>query len=736
MVASFLLRKYDAETAEVFDELIQESLRILLPVTAMLTWGWTAFVLLFAKSHFVHAFAVLVLTLGTAWVSYRLSQKHLRLAVGLYISNLTAAATIIALAFQNPATLYLYMQVVLITAMLTNPPVTWGVALASAGLAFAIGRDGRTTQLVDVALPIIFILLTALASWLSSRRLLTALAWALSMTGEAQKNAEEARRHRAEVQRVLKSLDEAYVRLERTNEALIFAQEAAERAYRFKAEFVANVSHELRTPLNLIVGFSEMMATAPESYGGVPLPSEYRGDVTATYRSARHLSDLIDDVLDLSRIEAGRMPLIKEATDLGQVVREATEMVRGLAQARGLRLELDMPGDLPELPLDRTRIRQVLLNLLTNATRFTDEGGIRVQIRVRGQEAVVTVQDSGRGIAPDRLASAFEAFSQLDDGQAREGSGLGLAVSRRFVELHGGRMWVESEMGRGTTVGFALPIPAADGEVHLSQLTASAASRSHEEEPLVLVLHDDPRVLSLLRRYVDGYQFRLAENVDQAREIIHEAFPIAVVADTTRAGRAAAGAPDLDLPSHMPLITCPLPSMRRLGLLLGAADYLPKPVTREDLSNALSRLPEPPQTVLVVDDNPHVVRLLARMLKAGNPSLRVLEAFGGREGLEVARSERPDVVLLDLVMPEMNGYVLLEELANDEAMARTQVVIVSVRSVEEESVPIVGELRLEREAGFSLTEILQMLRAALSAITRPLAMAPPSAAALPEAQPA
>ena len=204
--------------------------------------------------------------------------------------------------------------------------------------------------------------------------------------------------------------------------------------------------------------------------------------------------------------------------------------------------------------------------------------------------------------------------------------------------------------------------------------------------------------------------------------------------DTAWAERWATHIPALGLPSHVPLVTCPLPSMRRLGLLLGAADYLPKPVTQEDLQHALSRLPEPPQTVLVVDDNPHVVRLLTRMLKAQYPSLRVLEAFGGKEGLEVIRSARPDVVLLDLLMPEMSGYDLLEEVANDEAIAKTQTIIVSVRSVEQESPPIVGELRLRRQAGFSLTEILEMLRATLSAITRPTAMALASAVTLPGVQ--
>jgi len=736
MASSFLLKEYDAETTQVFHELIQESLRILLPVTAMLTWGWDVYVFLFVDHQFYRALGVLILTLAIAWASYRLSEKHLHVAVGLYLAGLITTVTIIGLISQGSAALYLYMLVVLITAMLTSPLVAGGVALANAGLVWAISQRGHTAQLADVALPIIMITLAALTAWLSSRRLFTALAWALSMTQEAQKNAGEAQKHRAEVQRVLKSLDEAYVRLERANEALLFAQEAAEKAYRFKAEFVANVSHELRTPLNLIVGFSEMMATAPESYGDVPLPSEYRGDVMATYRSARHLSDLIDDVLDLSRIEAGRMPLIKETTDLGEVVREATDMVRGLVEARGLCLELDIPDDLPKLHLDRTRIRQVLLNLLTNATRFTDQGGIRVQIRAEDQEATVVVQDSGRGIAPDKLTQAFEAFSQLEDSQAREGSGMGLAVSKRFIELHGGRMWIKSQEGLGTTVSFALPIPRDGKEIRLSHLEAGTPLQSHTGNPSVLVLHDDPRTLSLLRRYVDGYQFSLADTVDKVREMIYETLPVAVIMDATWSERWGVNGAELGLPPCTPLITCPLPSMRRLGLLLGAADYLPKPVTREDLQDAFSRLPEPPQTVLVVDDNPHVVRLLARMLRASNSSLRVLEAFGGREGLEIARSERPDVILLDLLMPEMSGYDFLENAAGDERMAKTRIIVVSVRSVEQESPPIMGELRLGRAAGFSLTELLQTLRATLSATTRSVTMAPASAATLPAAQPA
>jgi signal transduction histidine kinase len=187
------------------------------------------------------------------------------------------------------------------------------------------------------------------------------------------------------LQRVLHSLDLALSRLERNNRALAFAQEAAEQAYRFKSEFVANVSHELRTPLNLIVGFSEMMTTAPESYGGKPLPSEYRGDMLAIYRSSRHLLDLINDVLDLSQIEAGRMVIHKERVILVEVIREAADIVRGLAEARRLQLIVDEPPAALVIDLDRVRTRQVLLNLLTNAMRYTEQGWVRIDTEIAGR---------------------------------------------------------------------------------------------------------------------------------------------------------------------------------------------------------------------------------------------------------------------------------------------------------------------------------------------------------------
>lgn len=275
MVMNPALDPHDLDEADILGDLARETFRSLLPVTLALGWLWLASEIVRAGDHLGRAYLVLgLLALMTA-IGHRLAERHLRLATLVYLGVLLAVATIVAGGSASGDALNLYLLVVIVAGMLVGPRALGGVALASSGLVLAVGFRARlpATRLLG---PILVIGLTGLMAWLSARRLFTALAWALTMTRESQKNLREARERQAEVLRVLKSLDDAYVRLEWANEALIFAREAAQKAYRFKAEFVANVSHELRTPLNLIVGFSEMMGTAPESYRGAMLPSEYR----------------------------------------------------------------------------------------------------------------------------------------------------------------------------------------------------------------------------------------------------------------------------------------------------------------------------------------------------------------------------------------------------------------------------------------------------------------------------
>jgi signal transduction histidine kinase/CheY-like chemotaxis protein len=746
-------------TRQALDDIVAESLAIVLPASVICVWVWAAYAVLFATAHTNVAYAALLATSLSALAAQQLAPRYLRPAVAIYLGGLFVTVTLLVTGIGGAA-IMLYLPYVVVVAMLSSIGVTILVALLCATLAALVGvQAGQETT--AALLPALLIGVTALAAMVSSRRLYTALAWALNMTEQARRNAEEAQNNRAELRRVLQTLDIAYDRLERANRALIFAQESAEKAYRFKSEFVANVSHELRTPLNLIVGFSQMMATAPESYGGVPLPRAYRGDMMATYRNACHLLELINDVLDLSQLEAGQLPLTRQRIDLREIVHDAAGMVQGLADARGLELQIAVPDEPLPLWLDRTRIRQVLLNLLTNAMRYTERGFVRVTVAAddgeddaqngAGDEAsrpqgaaagcvTISVADSGRGIDPANLHRAFEAFSRLDEVQIRDGSGLGLAISKKFIELHDGRIWIESEPGKGTTVSFTLPLP----DLRSLPRAAGGLSRSVERAtaPHVLVLHEDARTLSILRRHVAECEFRLASDAAAAAAMLQDlpdavlqdpAWTVETAADSAADSAAGSAAAPLTLPPHVPLITCPLPSLRQIALLLGADDYLPKPVTREDLAAALARLPTPPKTALIVDDDPHVVRLIGRMLLTLDAQLHFYEAFNGQEAIQIARSQQPDVIFLDLHMPQVDGHTVIETLAADwgatPEASRIPIVVVSVRSVEEESTSLGGEVRIGRPDGFTLSELLQLLNAVLPALTRADAVSPASAAA-------
>lgn len=716
MVHAFSGSTLDPEVAQIHHDLIRDSLGSLVPVSVLITWSWFAYQVLASGAYLDQSYLTLGVVTVCAAIVHRVQQRRLNLAVCIYLIGLIGSVALIG-STRPVESVPLYVLVILIAATLTSPRWMWTIAVGFA--LMLLWRTGQPQEVATDALwPVTSILLTALVAWLGSRRLYTALDWALTMTREAQKNAQEAQERRAEVRGMLKSLDEAYRRLERANEALIYARDVASQAYRFKAEFVANVSHELRTPLNLIVGFSEMLATAPESYGNIPLPREYRGDVMAVYRSARHLSDLINDVLDLSQVEAGQLGLEREPTDLLPIVQEACTMVRGLVEAKQLHMEVDLPDDLPVLRLDRTRIRQVLLNLIVNAVRFTDRGWIRVGAEPCDAQVVITVEDSGRGIQEDRLAQAFEAFTSLHDGQAGEGSGLGLAVSKRFIELHGGSMWIDSAVGKGTKVSFTIPVPYGDSDVPASLLRPGRQVPDTDVRPWVLVVDNDSQSITLLRRYLEGFRYTLAESADTAVDMLREGIPAAVIVNLSMDDQWKAVTQHANLPGHVPVISSPLPAHNRLASPLAASEYLAKPVSRDRLLGALSRLSQPLHKVLVIDDDPSFVRLVARVIKTQYASIEVMEAFGGREGLALWRKHQPDAVLLDLLMPEMSGYELLQEARESSDLANTPVIVVSARSIEDESVSIGNRLVLGREKGFEPGAILELLKATLPVMSR------------------
>lgn len=564
---------------------------------------------------------------------------------------------------------------------------------------------------------------TAIVTWVAASPLQTVLHWAWLSYERAWKQTEALRDQRGELQRVLKDLEAAYQRLERMNVELDRARQAADEARRLKAEFAANVSHELRTPLNLIVGFSEMMLMAPDTYGGELLPPAYRGDLEAIYRNAEHLSHLIDDILDLSQIEAGRMGLVKAPLALRQVIEEAATTVEHLFTGKGLTLTIDAADDLPVVPADRTRIRQVLINLLSNAARFTHQGGVHIRARAQASEVVISVADTGVGIPPEGLARMFEEFRQIEGplGKPEKGSGLGLAVSRKFIELHGGRMWAESQVGQGTTIFFTLPVRE---ELGASAVTPPWETRVRLRPTLadhgrVIVVDPDPEVVRLFQRYLDGYQVEGAANADQALRLASRPLAHALIVTASsgeegwqRLRQAREGLPNL------PIVVCTLRSGLKSDLPRGVHAYLVKPISRARLLAVLRQLGTPVRRVLVVDDDPEVVRLLSRMLRSAHRRYTVIAAHGGAEALQALATTPPDAVILDLLMPEVDGYAVLEHMQATPALATIPVVVVTARGREEEVVTA-GLVGITRRSGFSIGEMMRCVQSSLGSLQMP-----------------
>ncbi len=553
--------------------------------------------------------------------------------------------------------------------------------------------------------------------------------WSWGQYQRAERLLEEARDRRGELRQALGDLAEANLQLTRLNRLADGLRQAAEEARRAKEQFVANVSHELRTPLNMIVGFSEMILKAPQAYGS-SLPGPLLADLAVVLRNSQHLSSLIDDVLDLSEIEAGRMALTKERVALGDIIDAAVVAVRPLFESKGLSLEVEQEAGLPSVLCDPTRLRQVFLNLLSNAGRFTERGGVRVSTRRQEEHIVVSVSDTGPGIAAEDLGKIFQPFQQLDSSLRRRhgGSGLGLAISKSFVEMHGGTMWLESEKGSGSTFFFKLPIdpavPAGNSpsrwfslywhyEEHRGRSTAPKVSL----RPRLVVLETGSSLSRLLTRYMDG-----AEVVPVAgrENLVHELGRVPAQALLINGTSLAQPLPDflrgLPLPYGMPVIRCSIPSASAAADALGVSGYLVKPVSRDALLGELHRLAPKAETLLLVDDEPEALQFFRRVLSSAEQGYRVLRASDGQQALNILRAQRPDALLLDLVMPEMDGFQLLAAKEGDPALRDIPTIVISARDPAGQPI-VTNVLSITRSGGLPTGHLLECIGAVIRVLS-------------------
>lgn len=622
-------------------------------------------------------FTLFALLCGMGLGLWRLSNAKPILARHLLVWGVTVGLLVAMWYSPTPWLPFLGILLILGGAMLISGSELAITAIITLASIWLVNIGARDYPLYAVFLVMV---LSVIMVWISLRALYTALQWTDTMRQRSDSLLEEVRSHRAELSRALKSSESANMLLRRTEQELITARRHAEQARRLKEQFAVNISHELRTPLNLILGFSEMMYLSPEVYGLTDWPPTLRRDVHQIYRSSRHLLEMIDDVLDLSRIEMASFTLNIETTDLQKLLQDTATIATDLFRGHPVQLQVDIAPNLPVMDLDRTRIRQVLLNLLNNAHRFTGEGVVTLSAKQKGNEVIISVSDTGPGIPEEKLAHIFDEFYQVDLSLRRsyQGAGLGLAISKRFVEAHRGYIWVESREGVGSTFSFALPVTgshpatAASGPDEVPQPL-------HKTRPTLLVIDPDPAVATLVGRHLADYEIIQLRDVDDLEQAVVAHHPQVVVHNVAPGNRQPIS---IDIPA--PYIECSLPSQTWLADELAVVACLAKPITASSLINEIETLGNV-TNVLIVDDDRGFGQLVSRILETAKQPFSLRRAYDGRDALQAMRVQPPDLVLLDLLMPDVNGFEVLEEMRRDPLLEKIPVILITATSYAEDA---------------------------------------------------
>jgi signal transduction histidine kinase/CheY-like chemotaxis protein len=537
--------------------------------------------------------------------------------------------------------------------------------------------------------------------------------------------------------------------IRRAERELEAAREAAELANRTKSEFLANMSHELRTPLNAIIGYSELMMEDAEDAGQQGLIP----DLLKIHGAGRHLLLLINDVLDLSKIEAGKTELYLETFEVPGLVDDVVGMIQPLVEKNANRLEISLDPALTTMHADVTKVRQSLFNLLSNACKFTREGTIGLTIHGRDEWVEFRVQDSGIGMTPDQVERLFRPFSQADSSTTRKygGTGLGLVISQRFCQLMGGGITVASEPGQGSTFMIRLPreiTSASTAAIVEAQLIAAASSQTSSPQPVppgegrtsepdeepparpsagtVLVIDDDPRTRELLHRYLsrEGYAVELAASgpagLEAARRLRPDLITLDVLmleVDGWTVLSQLKGDPDT---ADLPVVVLSMLEDKQRAFSLGAEDYLTKPIEHGQMTHMLRRFRknEGETRVLVVDDDPTLREQLSRVLEHEGYQVDLAEEGGA--ALSHMAEARPDLILLDLLMPGINGFDFLAMLHERQGWGDIPVVVMTARDLSaEERARLSGHIeKVLHKSGHNLSDLLADIRQILAAAAR------------------
>ncbi|HWR24629.1 MAG TPA: response regulator, partial [Methanosarcina sp.] len=521
-----------------------------------------------------------------------------------------------------------------------------------------------------------------------------------------------------------KYLVESFVdmtKIKEVEESLIKAKLEAETANRAKSDFLATMSHELRTPLNSIIGFSDLMIGG--NVGDIaPMQKKFLGNIST---SGKHLLALINNILDMSKIEAGKMELNSELFAVKDLFTEVEQLISPLVEKKGIEVEFSRDEKLATIYADKVRFKQILFNLASNAIKFTPAGGsISISSKLKGEMAQFSVTDTGIGISEEDKKKLFKPFTQVDSSLDRkyEGTGLGLSLVKMFVGLHEGSVTCESVVGKGTTFTFEIPLKFASSEEgsaevktantknvseQLSGQTCEQVSgqtseklvnvpqiikppNSNNNEPLVLIVEDDPASRELLETTLahEGYRVATASNGKDALELADKMKPFAITLDIMMPGMNG-----WEVLKHLklkertngiPVIITSMLDDRKLSVIWGAMEHFTKPIPKEQLLATLEKIKQKDAKsslkVLVVDDEKSAVELIAAMLD--EKEFNVLKVYGGKEAIELAFKEKPDVIVLDIMMPKISGFDVIKALKSNPDTIDTPIIVCTAKDLD------------------------------------------------------